>query len=838
MRELAMINIKIKNMTVMRTHRFWGGLLCLLALSCNSNRLEPDEVPGPVELSFYADMGDNPDTRTVLQDDRMSIWWSPRDSIRVSCGDGSGLFVSNNYEPASRAVFSGSLNVVTGTIDNENISDNFLAVYPYKLAREFDRYSVQLFLPDDQIAADNTFARGMYPAVATSSNLNLSFYNVCGGIVFTVKGEEIKYVQLTGNNNESVAGTSWVNFSGKLPNATVTSGLTSITLKAPGDGTFTPGVRYFISVYPQTFEEGITLTFFKAAAKTEVTWTKPATIKRSRFLVIENADAEAGEYEYAIPEEAYKDMDAVYDAFMLKIASNGSASIYAPLRVLYNYCGDDVYAAGANFGDNDMLAALNEFRYDESNEVINRMYSNFYDFIRTATSFIGKYQDDLPKFLGPARVLRAYAHMMLAIGWGAPPVMDHVYAESELPANNVLSQKQILEWCAQECEASIADLSERESPRDEEGAYRVTRGFAQALAGKAYLFAGDYVKAKELLGDVINSGKYALVPGEKYWQNFHIEGDGNEEKIFEPNIEYNSSIGAWSGPIQRSTWMECNMMNWRSDHFLAGAAPQTKYTGGVDGWGGLGVPQWFGDEFFANDGHSPRFDATLKRIDDAVYNMDYGDSQIAALTPEQRKTSDRVGIADVNNGLYGQSFWLPFKQLIRSSDSSPYGNNVRMNNYTIMRYAEVLLLYAEACLQSGDDAQGAWAVNQIRQRAGLSALASVDMDVLKKEKSYELWLEGCRWPDLVRWGDTSRVKRAGQDVPKLFDKIFREPKSADQGVRWDNGTEAASRFYTVSTHEALDGRYEVGFKAGKHELFPYPINALTNNPNLTQNPGW
>ena len=536
--------------------------------------------------------------------------------------------------------------------------------------------------------------------------------------------------------------------------------------------------------------------------------------------------------------EAYNDMEVVNEAFMSKIASHGNAAIYSPLRVLFNYCGDDVYAAGSCFGDNDALAALDEFRFDAASAVVNSMYSNFYDFIRTATSFIDKYQNDLPKILGPARVLRAYAHMMLAIGWGAPPVMDHVYAESELPSNNVLTQKQILEWCAQECEASIANLSERKSPQDKEGAYRVTSGFAQALAGKAYLFAGNYVKAKELLGDVINSGKYALVPGENYWQNFHIEGDGNEEKIFEPNIEYNSSIGSWSGPIQHSTWMEANLMNWRSDHFVSGAAPQLRYTGGVDGWGGLGVPQWFGDEFFANDGHSYRFDATLKHIDDAVYYMDYGDSQITDLTPEQRETSNKVGIADVNNGLYGQSFWLPFKQLMRSSDSSPYGNNVRMNNYTIMRYAEVLLLYAEACLQSGDDAQGTWAVNQIRQRAGLATLARVDMSVLKKEKSYELWLEGCRWPDLVRWGDTDRVKNAGQDVPKLFDKLFREPKSTDQGIKWENGTEADSRFYTVSTHEALDAHYDVGFKTGKHELFPYPTNALMGNPNLAQNPGW
>ena len=196
-----------------------------------------------------------------------------------------------------------------------------------------------------------------------------------------------------------------------------------------------------------------------------------------------------------------------------------------------------------------------------------------------------------------------------------------------------------------------------------------------------------------------------------------------------------------------------------------------------------------------------------------------------------------MGIADVKDGLYGQSFWLPFKQLLRKTDAGAYGGNVRLNNGVIMRYAEVLLLYAEACLQSGDNAQGAWAVNEIRKRAGLSEVA-VDMNVLKKEKSYELWLEGSRWLDLLRWGDTDRVAKAGQDVPKLFDKLYREPKSTDQGIKWENGSEANSRFYTVSTHEAIDAKYEVGFKAGKHEFFPYPTSEMDRNPNIVQNPGW
>ena len=554
---------------------------------------------------------------------------------------------------------------------------------------------------------------------------------------------------------------------------------------------------------------------------------------------------------YQTDDDAIAALNAAYARFATRITGQDGSSIYTDYKAALNNCGDDMYAAGSNFGDNDFMAQLDEFRLDSGNQVVDHFYKNIFQVNYACNLVIDNFKDGLPnggptattkRCVAEARVMRAYLYFLLTALWNTPPLIDHVLAEG-LPYNadkdpeNPMSHEDLFRWVASECEAAVADLDERKSTSDKDGAVKVTKGFAWAVQGKALLFVKDYAGAKTALKKVIDSGKYALVPGNRYWENFHVEGDCNEEKVFEMNIELNAGLGAWSGQIQRSTWMEANIWNWRSDHFVAGASPQGAYTGGVDGWGGLGVPQWFGDEFFANDGHSPRFDATLKHISDAVYNMDYSNPDIAALTPEQRKTSTLVGIADVKDGLYGQSFWLPFKQLVRATDCGSYGNNVRLNNGLIMRYAEVLLLYAEACLQSGDNSQGAWAVNEIRKRAGLSTLANVDMSVLKKEKSYELWLEGSRWLDLLRWGDTERVKQAGQDVPKLFDKLFRTPGSGEK-IAWENGTEANSRFYTVSTHEAIDAKYEVGFKAGQHEFFPYPISVMDKNPNMVQNPGW
>ena len=176
------------------------------------------------------------------------------------------------------------------------------------------------------------------------------------------------------------------------------------------------------------------------------------------------------------------------------------------------------------------------------------------------------------------------------------------------------------------------------------------------------------------------------------------------------------------------------------------------------------------------------------------------------MTLEQKKASDKVGIKDPTWGLYGQSFWLGFKQMLRGTDTNPaYGGNVRLNNNIVMRYAEVLLLYAEACLNTNDKSQAYWAINKIQKRAGsktITAEADITMDVLKKEKSYELWMEGCRFQDILRWGDTKRLEAAGSDVPILYDKLFRAPQSGDKNVTWEHGTEANSRFYTVSTTKA------------------------------------
>ena len=531
---------------------------------------------------------------------------------------------------------------------------------------------------------------------------------------------------------------------------------------------------------------------------------------------------------------------AAYQGFLWNICTKEGGNIYAPFHACLNLCGDDMYAAGEFFGDNDFMGAMNEFRYDNGSEVVRNAYCNIFYAMYYSNLVIENFKDaQTPiqkRAVAEARVLRAYMQMILTIGWNCPPLVDHVLAATDLPANygnnDAASHKELLMWCAKECEEAEANLDERASTSDKDGAVKVTKGFANAVAGKAYLFAGEYDKCKTALKKVIDSGKYALVPGERYWENFHIEGDGNEEKIFEANLELNSNVPVWWDIVNRSTWMEANIWNWRSDHFVAN--PSTTYSS-IDGWGGCGVPESFANEMVNNDGEdSYRLKATIIPITDVVYNTVYNIEDIDKLTLEQKKTSDKVGIG--LKGLYGQSFYLPLKPVCRINDLAGPGQNIRVNNFVIMRYAEVLLMYAEACLQTGDAASAKTYINQIQQRAGSKTISeTVDMNVLKREKKLELWLEGCRWFDMVRWGDTDGAKNAGQNVTVLYDKLSRPAASSDENVKYNPKDD---RFYLVTTHAAKDRGDKIGFVAGKHEYFPFPNTVTSKNPNLIQNPGW
>ena len=522
---------------------------------------------------------------------------------------------------------------------------------------------------------------------------------------------------------------------------------------------------------------------------------------------------------YQTDEDAESALVNLYGDFITNIGGNDG--IYVPFNIVFNYPADNVLAAGEFYGDNDQLASINEFRFDSQSSVVSLLYSRLYYVIYHSNLVIGNFEYGesavKDRCISEARVVRAWAHMMAAFAWGTPPLVDRLLAPEEKPVNFEGTHEELIRWCAKEFGESVQYLDERKSPSDKDGAVKVTKGFALAMQGKALLNVGDYAAAKTPLKSVISSGKYELVPGDKFANIFHLSGDGSSEKVFELNLINNASIGDWSGTIQRSTWMEMNVWGWRSSRLAASPTMQAD-----QGWGGLAVEETFAKEFAANDGDSYRRKATMISYDEFITELQWPSDQgdINSMTRAQKLADPNRGIINPD-GLYGQSEYLQKKHIVLAEDRST--NWYRFNNFIITRYADVLLMYAEACAQTNDN-DGLQYLRMVQERAGSDYVSStLTLQDVKKERNYELWMEASRWIDMKRWGEFEKAKKAGSRIPSLKDAFI-------------NDNEPAHRGYL--TYSEPNAGLSVGFKEGKHEWFPYPYNVTSINPNIVQNPGW
>ena len=516
---------------------------------------------------------------------------------------------------------------------------------------------------------------------------------------------------------------------------------------------------------------------------------------------------------------------ALVDAYA-NFASNigGNDGTYVPLNIIFNYCADNVLAAGNYYGDNDQYAKINEFRYDAQSNEVNTMYRRFYYAIYHCNLVITnfKYGESAIKdrCISEARVMRAWCHMMLAMAFNNPPLVDRIVLPTEKPGNYDKGHDAMLQWCADECADAVKYLDSRNGTTDKDGAVRVTKGFAWTVQGKALLYKGDYAGAKTALKNVIDSKNYTLVPGEQFANLFHLSGDGSSEKVFETNI-VNCSIGDWSGKIQRSTWMESNLWGWRTDRLAS--QPTCQADGG---WGGLAIEENFANEFAANDGASYRRKATILNYNEFLTDPSVGWATDATLTTTAQKLADdKRGIKDIA-GLYGQCGYLQKKFIVAAEDRST--NWYRFNNFIIERYADILLMYAEACAKTTDDGSGLKALTDVQNRAGSAHVSSsLTLAEVQKERNYELWMEGARWIDMKRWNQFDKAKTAGTHIPTLKDHFFDA----------DPSTKTTTHVAYVTYSEPNAGK-TIGFKAGKHEWFPFPFGETSINPSIKQNPGW
>lgn len=294
------------------------------------------------QVVIHATLADGQDTKTVLNGDG-SVFWQPGDQIAVFFNSVKVPFTAYNNVNAASALFVGNSYITTGHNENSNgkvgNEYSYWGLYPYQhmSLRDFDLDDVYgigpkfrfvekntiywwRFRQDEtndyyyysssdlinqfispgacdgnkistrlfhwQQGVPNTFDRNLNIAVAKSNDYKeLSFYNVLGGVRFSVNADNITRVTFRGNNGEALAGDLVIgmNAQGRPEVTDIQHPEKTITVSLAEDKPFVPGVWYYVLMAPTQLTQGYTMELYTATAKAVKTVTSPVEVKRSVF---------------------------------------------------------------------------------------------------------------------------------------------------------------------------------------------------------------------------------------------------------------------------------------------------------------------------------------------------------------------------------------------------------------------------------------------------------------------------------------------------------------------------------------------------------------------------
>lgn len=409
------------------------------------------------------------------------------------------------------------------------------------------------------------------------------------------------------------------------------------------------------------------------------------------------------------------------------------------------------------------------------------------------------------QYRAEVRVLRAMQYFWKVMCYGDFPFTEDLFAtleDSKVPRTD---KGTILDFVKKELSESINALPETAA------AGRLTRGAAQAFYMRVSLITGDYNAAATTAKSIMDGGKYSM-PELTYEESFLKANQYNSEVIF--TTEHNASGGyaMWFAP-----YLPNGYGGWSSivpTHSLV-EAYETK--------NGLTTdedPTFDSSNPYVN--RDPRLQATIifpGQIIEMVGNKKYSEENggFDSLDPEG---SDYGPNADncTHTGYNFKKFFMDLENM---------WNDER--NFPVLRYAEVLLSYAEAKIELGQiDASVYDAINQVRTRAGMPNVDQAKYnnqeklrELVRRERRVEFAYEGMRRWDIIRWGIAKDV--LNEPVVRVVGEVL--------NTKNDEGN-----FNVNITGTVLEETRT--FTVGKHEVMPIPQSHIDANPNLTQNPGY
>ena len=478
---------------------------------------------------------------------------------------------------------------------------------------------------------------------------------------------------------------------------------------------------------------------------------------------------------------------------------------YTPLAWEYNrtyfsewmigdIASDDALKGGQNVADGGDAYDIDNFKVNANNTILLDYYRAKYQGIircNLALREVGEYELDETlteemknRLLGEAYFLRGLYYFQLVRIFGGVPLIDEVLDSADKWQQPRATAEAVYAHVVADFEKAEAMLWNK-SRYAEEDAGRATRGAAQAYLLKANLYRHNYDEAytwgKKFMED--QASEYALFSD--YADNFTLAGENGIESVFEiqymadPTSDYGEGDGFTRGTFTTIL-----------------TRPRMSSLGGNAGWGWDHPTQNLYEAFEPGD---PRCEQTVG-------------------------IPDAAGLLETEVNYLGSPYYNVKTSYYEGGTFPAIDHHSRSPlNYRLMRLSDVMLMYAEAALESGKDLGAAKAMlENVRGRARAMAGAGVLpefpgyngytdtpeslREAIRHERRVELAMEGHRWFDLVRWGIAYQV----------MDK--------------DAGSYGSS--------ESPEARAEMAsFVPGKHELYTIPSEELILNP-MEQNPGY
>lgn len=438
--------------------------------------------------------------------------------------------------------------------------------------------------------------------------------------------------------------------------------------------------------------------------------------------------------------------------------------------------------------------------YDATLSIVYNRWSNAYSGIQTANIFLDKVglvkttnQALIDRLTMEVRVLRAYCYINLAFLYGDVPL---VITETTLESSRKLTRTpvaQVWDFISTELTEAAAGLPNIQTEKG-----RITKGAALALKARAMLYAGRYTDAATAAKAVMDLGVYSLYPS--YEKLFSYEAEGSSEVILDRQyVKDVLSNNIFNLATPNSIWPQ---INW----FVP-----TK--SGVDAYPmingkEISDPTSGFDPLNPYSNRDPRLKFSVYTLGDILPNNKVYDPRPTS------GTGDAIGSSE--NSTYSG---FNVKKYLNKEDMAQPGNCGI--NIILLRYAEVLLTYAEAMIEANQiDQSVVDAINLVRTRSDVAMPVITGIPsqialrkIVREERSVELAFEGLRYFDIRRWRIAETV------IPGII-----------YGMTY---VDQSGSLTTI----ALTG-FNKAFDKNRDYIWPIPQRERELNPNLVQNSNW